>query len=36
VTFAKNGDPTEAYIGIYKFDDKNVPQPISEEFGKLS
>ncbi|MEA5456238.1 ABC transporter substrate-binding protein [Sinomonas sp. JGH33] len=36
VSFAKNGDPQEAYIGIYKFDDKNVPQPVSEEYGKLS
>ncbi|MDQ4490270.1 ABC transporter substrate-binding protein [Sinomonas sp. ASV486] len=36
VSFAKNGDPQEAYIGIYKFDDKNVPQPLKEEFGKLS
>lgn len=36
VTFAANGDPTEAYIGLYKFDNNNVPQPISQEYGKLS
>ncbi|WP_138443271.1 ABC transporter substrate-binding protein [Sinomonas susongensis] len=36
ISFAANGDPTEAYIGLYKFDDNNVPQPISEEYGKLS
>lgn len=36
VTFSDAGDPTEAYIGIYQFDDKNVPQPIKEEYGKLS
>lgn len=35
VTFDKNGDPTEAYIGIYKYDANNVPKPIREEFGKL-
>jgi branched-chain amino acid transport system substrate-binding protein len=35
VTFDKNGDPTEAYVGIYKYDAENVPQPIREEFGKL-
>lgn len=35
ITFADNGDPSEAYIGIYKYDDKNVPQPLKEEFGKL-
>ena len=36
VSFAKNGDPQEAYIGIYQFDDNNKPQPIREEYGKLS
>lgn len=35
VTFADNGDPSEAYIGIYKYNDKNVPEPLKEEFGKL-
>lgn len=35
ITFDKNGDPTEAYIGIYQYDDTNVPQPKLEEFGKL-
>ncbi|GAB3280818.1 ABC transporter substrate-binding protein [Sinomonas notoginsengisoli] len=36
VSFAKNGDPQEAYIGIYQFDDNNKPQPVREESGKLS
>ncbi|MEV7647474.1 ABC transporter substrate-binding protein [Arthrobacter sp. NPDC089319] len=35
ITFDKNGDPTEAYIGIYQYDDTNVPQPKLEEFGQL-
>jgi branched-chain amino acid transport system substrate-binding protein len=35
VTFDKNGDPTEAYVGIYKYDATNVPKPVREEFGKL-
>ncbi|MCX2747614.1 ABC transporter substrate-binding protein [Arthrobacter sp. MI7-26] len=35
VTFAANGDPTEAYIGIYKYQDDNTYQPVREEFGKL-
>jgi len=35
ISFDKNGDPTEAYIGIYQYDEKNVPKPKLEEFGKL-
>jgi branched-chain amino acid transport system substrate-binding protein len=35
ITFDKNGDPTEAYIGIYQYDKTNVPKPKLEEFGKL-
>lgn len=35
VTFDKNGDPSEAYIGIYKYSDDNNYKPIREEFGKL-
>jgi len=35
VTFSDAGDPTEAYIGIYEYDDTNKPQPAKEEFGKL-
>jgi branched-chain amino acid transport system substrate-binding protein len=35
VTFSDAGDPTEAYIGIYQYDDTNKPQPVKEEFGKL-
>ena len=28
ISFDKNGDPTEAYIGIYQYDDNNVPKPV--------
>jgi len=35
VTFDNNGDPSEAYIGIYKYEDDNNYKPIREEFGKL-
>ncbi|CAH0149690.1 Leucine-, isoleucine-, valine-, threonine-, and alanine-binding protein [Arthrobacter sp. Bi83] len=35
ITFSDAGDPTEAYIGIYEYDDTNKPQPAKEEFGKL-
>ncbi|MFD1212352.1 ABC transporter substrate-binding protein [Arthrobacter sp. GCM10027362] len=35
ISFDKNGDPTEAYVGIYKYDAANVPKPVREEFGKL-
>lgn len=35
VTFDENGDPTEAYIGIYQFDADNKPVPSRSEEGKL-
>ncbi|CAI3794616.1 ABC transporter substrate-binding protein [Pseudarthrobacter sp. MM222] len=35
VTFSEAGDPTEAYIGIYEFQDDNKYTPAKEEFGKL-
>ena len=35
VTFSDAGDPTEAYIGIYEFQDDNTYKPVKEEFGKL-
>jgi branched-chain amino acid transport system substrate-binding protein len=35
VSFSDAGDPTEAYIGIYDFQDDNTYKPVKEEFGKL-
>ncbi|MCQ1950992.1 ABC transporter substrate-binding protein [Arthrobacter sp. zg-Y859] len=35
ITFDANGDPTEAFIGIYQYDADNVPQPSRSEAGKL-
>ncbi|MFZ3452847.1 ABC transporter substrate-binding protein [Arthrobacter sp. 7Tela_A1] len=35
VTFDENGDPTEAFIGIYQFDADNKPVPSRSEVGKL-
>ena len=35
VTFSEAGDPTEAYIGIYEYQDDNTFKPSKEEFGKL-
>ena len=35
VTFSDAGDPTEAYIGIYEYQDDNTYKPVKEEFGKL-
>ncbi len=35
VTFSDAGDPTEAYIGIYEYQDDNTYKPSKEEFGKL-
>lgn len=35
VSFDENGDPTEAAIGIYKYDADNKPQPSRSEVGKL-
>jgi len=35
VTFSDAGDPTEAFIGIYEYQDDNTYKPSKEEFGKL-
>ncbi len=35
VTFSDAGDPTEAYIGIYEYQNDNTYKPVKEEFGKL-
>ncbi|MDM7990557.1 ABC transporter substrate-binding protein [Arthrobacter sp. zg-Y877] len=35
VTFDENGDPTEAFIGIYQYDAENKPVPSRSEEGKL-
>ncbi|QCO97462.1 amino acid ABC transporter substrate-binding protein [Arthrobacter sp. 24S4-2] len=35
VSFSDAGDPTEAYIGIYEYQDDNTYKPVKEEFGKL-
>ncbi|MCU1510361.1 MAG: amino acid/amide transporter substrate-binding protein family [Arthrobacter sp.] len=35
VSFSEAGDPTEAFIGIYEFQDDNKYTPAKEEFGKL-
>jgi len=35
VSFSDAGDPTEAYIGIYDYQDDNTYKPSREEFGKL-
>ncbi|MBG6180342.1 ABC transporter substrate-binding protein [Arthrobacter sp. CAN_A1] len=35
ITFDENGDPTEAFIGIYAFDENNTPQPSRSEAGSL-
>ena len=35
VTFDENGDPTEAFIGIYQYDADNKPVPSRSEEGKL-
>ncbi|THJ67906.1 amino acid ABC transporter substrate-binding protein [Arthrobacter echini] len=35
VAFDENGDPTEAAIGIYRYDGDNVPQPYRSEIGQL-
>lgn len=35
VTFSDDGDPTEAYIGIYAYQDDNTYSAVKEEFGKL-
>ncbi|MDQ0822175.1 branched-chain amino acid transport system substrate-binding protein [Arthrobacter sp. V4I6] len=35
ITFSDAGDPTEAYIGIYEYQDDNTYTPAKEEFGQL-
>lgn len=35
ISFSDAGDTTEAYIGLYEYDNDNKPQPVKEEFGKL-
>ncbi|ADX72367.1 amino acid/amide ABC transporter substrate-binding protein, HAAT family [Pseudarthrobacter phenanthrenivorans Sphe3] len=35
VSFSDAGDPTEAYIGIYEYQDDNKYTAVKEEFGKL-
>ena len=35
VTFSEQGDPTEAFIGIYEYQDDNKYKPVREEFGQL-
>ena len=35
VTFSEAGDPTEAYIGIYEYQDDNKYTAVKEEFGQL-
>jgi branched-chain amino acid transport system substrate-binding protein len=35
ISFSEAGDPTEAYIGIYEYQDDNTYSPAKEEFGKL-
>ena len=35
ITFDENGDPTEAIIGIYQYDENNTPQPHRSEVGQL-
>jgi branched-chain amino acid transport system substrate-binding protein len=36
ITFDKNGDPTEAYVGIYQYGKDNTYAPLEVEFGKLN
>ena len=35
ITFAENGDPTEAYVGIYQYGKDNTYAPLEVEFGQL-
>jgi branched-chain amino acid transport system substrate-binding protein len=35
ITFDDNGDPTEAYVGIYKYGADNNNTPTKSEYGKL-
>jgi branched-chain amino acid transport system substrate-binding protein len=36
ITFDENGDPTEAYIGIYQYGKGNTYAPLNSEFGSLA
>jgi branched-chain amino acid transport system substrate-binding protein len=36
ITFDENGDPTEAYIGIYQYGADNLYTPLTAEFGSLN
>lgn len=36
ISFDDNGDPTEAYVGIYLFDDTNKNEGVDVEYGKLN
>ena len=36
ITFDENGDPTEAYIGIYQYEANNRYVPLNAEFGSLA
>ncbi|MFM1984580.1 MAG: hypothetical protein RL723_1015 [Actinomycetota bacterium] len=36
ISFDDNGDPTEAYVGIYKFNADNTNTPTKSEYGKLN
>lgn len=35
ITFDENGDPTEAYVGIYQYGKDNTYAPLEVEFGQL-
>jgi branched-chain amino acid transport system substrate-binding protein len=35
IEFDENGDPTEAFIGIYEYDDTNTPSPLEFRAGSL-
>jgi len=36
ISFDANGDPTEAYVGIYLFDETNKNTGVDSEYGKLN
>jgi branched-chain amino acid transport system substrate-binding protein len=36
ITFDENGDPTEAYVGIYQYGKNNTYAPLEVEFGQLN
>jgi branched-chain amino acid transport system substrate-binding protein len=36
ITFDANGDPTEAYVGIYQYGKNNTYAPLEVEFGQLN